>query len=79
MSSRTASAAEAVVASLEEFGAHCVPQLRGEFVFVLWDEPNQTLFAAGDRFGDQNAAGNDAFAVGWHPVMWTLRKLIRTE
>jgi len=53
MSSRTGSVAEAVVASLEEFGAHCVQQFRGEFVFVLWDEPNQTLFAAGDRFGDQ--------------------------
>ena len=26
-------------------------QLRGEFAFVLWDEANQTLFAARDRFG----------------------------
>jgi asparagine synthase (glutamine-hydrolysing) len=35
----------------EEFGAHCLQQLRGEFAFVLWDEANQRLFAARDRFG----------------------------
>src|SRR5262249_13338318 len=35
----------------EEFGAHCVERLRGEFAFVLWDEANQTLLAARDRFG----------------------------
>jgi asparagine synthase (glutamine-hydrolysing) len=35
----------------EEFGAHCVQQLRGEFAFVLWDEGNRSLFAARDRFG----------------------------
>jgi asparagine synthase (glutamine-hydrolysing) len=35
----------------EEFGAHCVQHLRGEFAFVVWDEANQTLLAARDRFG----------------------------
>src|SRR5262249_12241118 len=29
----------------------CLHQLRGEFAFVLWDEPNRLLFAARDRFG----------------------------
>jgi asparagine synthase (glutamine-hydrolysing) len=35
----------------EEMGAGCLEHLRGEFAFVVWDELNQTLFAARDRFG----------------------------
>jgi asparagine synthase (glutamine-hydrolysing) len=35
----------------EELGPQCLHQLRGEFAFVLWDEPNRMLFAARDRFG----------------------------
>jgi asparagine synthase (glutamine-hydrolysing) len=35
----------------EEFGAHCLQHLRGEFAFVLYDQANHTLFAARDRFG----------------------------
>ncbi len=48
---RTRSDSEIALHLYEEFGAHCVQQLRGEFAFVLWDESNQTLFAARDRFG----------------------------
>jgi asparagine synthase (glutamine-hydrolysing) len=48
---RTRSDSEIALHLYEELGAHCVQQLRGEFAFVLWDEPNQTLFAARDRFG----------------------------
>jgi asparagine synthetase B (glutamine-hydrolysing) len=32
-------------------GTQCLHRLRGEFAFVLWDESNQLLFAARDRFG----------------------------
>jgi hypothetical protein len=35
----------------EDFGTHCMRHLRGEFAFVLWDETNQLLLAARDRFG----------------------------
>src|SRR5205809_4864074 len=35
----------------EDFGTHCVRRLRGEFAFVLWDESNDLLLAARDRFG----------------------------
>jgi asparagine synthase (glutamine-hydrolysing) len=48
---QTRSDSEIALHLYEEFGAHCVQQLRGEFAFVLWDEANQTLFAGRDRFG----------------------------
>jgi asparagine synthase (glutamine-hydrolysing) len=48
---RTRSDSEIALHLYEEFGAHCVEHLRGEFAFVLWDDANQTLFAARDRFG----------------------------
>jgi asparagine synthase (glutamine-hydrolysing) len=48
---RTRSDSEIALHLYEESGVHCVQQLRGEFAFVLWDEANQTLFAARDRFG----------------------------
>jgi asparagine synthase (glutamine-hydrolysing) len=48
---RTRSDSEIALHLYEDFGAHCVQHLRGEFAFVLWDEANQTLFAARDRFG----------------------------
>jgi asparagine synthase (glutamine-hydrolysing) len=48
---RTRSDSEIALHLYEEFGAHCMQHLRGEFAFVLWDDANQTLFAARDRFG----------------------------
>src|SRR3984957_7457792 len=48
---RTRSDSEIALHLYEEFGAHCVQQFRGEFAFVLWEEANQRLFAARDRFG----------------------------
>ena len=48
---RTRSDSEIALHLYEELGAQCLHRLRGEFAFVLWDEPNQTLFAARDRFG----------------------------
>ena len=48
---RTRSDSEIALHLYEDLGAQCLHHLRGEFAFVLWDEPNQTLFAARDRFG----------------------------
>src|SRR5690348_2900422 len=48
---RTKSDSEIALHLYEEWGVHCVQHLRGEFAFVLWDEANQVLFAARDRFG----------------------------
>ena len=48
---RTRSDSEIALHLYEDVGVDCLPQLRGEFAFVLWDRNNQTLFAARDRFG----------------------------
>jgi asparagine synthase (glutamine-hydrolysing) len=48
---RTHSDSEILVHLYEEYGVHCLEHLRGEFAFLLWDEPHRRLFAARDRFG----------------------------
>jgi asparagine synthase (glutamine-hydrolysing) len=48
---RTRSDSEIALHLYEDLGAGCLHQLRGEFAFAIWDEPNQKLFAARDRFG----------------------------
>jgi asparagine synthase (glutamine-hydrolysing) len=48
---RTRSDSEIALHLFEELGPSCLDQLRGEFAFAIWDEPNQLLFAARDRFG----------------------------
>ena len=48
---RTRSDSEIALHLYEDHGTACLHQLRGEFAFALWDGPNDTLFAARDRFG----------------------------
>ncbi len=48
---RTKSDSEIALHLYKEMGAACLEHLRGEFAFVIWDDENETLFAARDRFG----------------------------
>ena len=42
---------EVILAAYEKWGADCLHRLVGMFSFVIWDEHEQTLFGARDRFG----------------------------
>ncbi len=42
---------EVILALYEKYGLDCVQHLRGMFAFALWDEKQQRLFCARDRFG----------------------------
>ena len=48
---RTASDSEIALHLYEDLGASFVQVSRGEFAFALWDDKNQVLLAARDRFG----------------------------
>lgn len=48
---RTKSDSEIAIHLYKDLGRACLEHLRGEFAFVIWDEENETLFAARDRFG----------------------------
>ena len=48
---QTQSDSEIALHLYDKLGTKCLHDLRGEFAFVLWDERNQLMFAARDRFG----------------------------
>ncbi len=48
---RTRSDTEVIVQAYLEWGPRCVDHFNGQFAFALWDEREQTLFMARDRFG----------------------------
>ena len=48
---QTQSDSEITLHLYDKLGTKCLHDLRGEFAFVLWDERNQLMFAARDRFG----------------------------
>jgi asparagine synthase (glutamine-hydrolysing) len=60
---RTDSDTEVVVHAYEEWGASCLDRFRGMFAFAIWDEPQETLLLAVDRFGIKplyyGSQGND--------------------
>ena len=48
---RTTSDTEVILRAYEKWGEDCVDHLRGMFAFAIWDETNNKLFCARDRFG----------------------------
>ena len=44
---------EVVLAAYAEWGANALQQFDGAFAFAIWDEQEQTVFAARDRFGEK--------------------------
>lgn len=47
----THSDTEVILQAYRKWGTDCVNHFRGMFAFALWDEANQRLFCARDRFG----------------------------
>ncbi len=47
----TTSDTEVILAAYHKWGVDCVSHLRGMFAFAIWDESQQQLFCARDRFG----------------------------
>lgn len=48
---RTTSDTEVILRAYEKWGENCLDHLRGMFAFAIWDERNNKLFCARDRFG----------------------------
>lgn len=48
---RSQTDAEVVLAAYQRWGKSCLDRFLGMFAFLLWDEQEQSLFAARDRFG----------------------------
>jgi asparagine synthase (glutamine-hydrolysing) len=63
---RTNSDTEVVVHAYEQWGAACLDAFRGMFAFALWDEPEQNLLLAVDRFGIKPLY----FTVGEHDLVF---------
>lgn len=42
---------ELILAMYQKYGVDCPKHLRGDFVFIIWDEDKQQIFCARDHFG----------------------------
>ena len=50
---RSQSDTEVILASYDHWKESCLQQFEGMFAFAIWDEKEQQLFAARDRFGEK--------------------------
>jgi Asparagine synthase (glutamine-hydrolyzing) len=50
---RTQSDTEVITAAYDCYGKDCLQQFDGMYAFAIWDEKEQELFAARDRFGEK--------------------------
>jgi len=49
----TKSDTEVILAAYDHYGGECIEHFDGMFAFAIWDEKEQELFAARDRFGEK--------------------------
>lgn len=67
---------EVVLQGYAAWGANCLQRFDGAFAFVIWDEAEQTLFAARDRFGEKPfyyCHNEDRFLFASEPkALWAL-------
>ena len=50
---KTQSDTEVILAAFDNHRENCLELFDGMFSFAIWDEQEQTLFAARDRFGEK--------------------------
>lgn len=50
---RSASDTEVILAAYAQWGPDCLQHFDGAFAFAIWDEQEQVLFGARDRFGEK--------------------------
>ncbi|MBL7741710.1 MAG: asparagine synthase (glutamine-hydrolyzing) [Chitinophagaceae bacterium] len=50
---RTSSDTEVILAAFDHYYDECIEHFDGMFAFAIWDEEEQELFAARDRFGEK--------------------------
>ena len=50
---QSSSDTEVILAAYDRYGRECCRHFEGMFAFAIWDELNQELFAARDRFGEK--------------------------
>jgi asparagine synthase (glutamine-hydrolysing) len=50
---RSHSDTEVILAAYAEWGTDCLQRFDGSFAFAIWDQKEQKLFAARDRFGEK--------------------------
>jgi asparagine synthase (glutamine-hydrolysing) len=50
---KSASDTEVIVAAYDQYKKDCLKKFDGMFAFAIWDEQEQILFAARDRFGEK--------------------------
>ncbi|OUT61309.1 MAG: asparagine synthase (glutamine-hydrolyzing) [Rhodopirellula sp. TMED11] len=53
VSLRTTSDTEALLLAYRQWGEDCLQKLNGQFAFAIWDQAEQSLFAARDRMGEK--------------------------
>ena len=64
---RTGSDTEVILAAYDHYNDECVEYFDGMFAFAIWDEEEQELFAARDRFGEKPffySSNGDKFVFG---------------